>query len=174
MPSIGRRSSADAPATLYIVLLSSVELAACATFRPPEISYDDDPTTGSVPGRTTEACGGRGDPEAAAASRPAQAAARRKALGPEPEDPHRSRRPKPTRLHACSPLATATSTPCRSIPTRRRAVPSLYRARTGDGYRLTGRRAARRVRDRWPPATRCAGSSATRKAGPGRRNASTS
>ena len=31
------------PHTLYIVLLSSVGLTACATFRPPEISYDDDP-----------------------------------------------------------------------------------------------------------------------------------
>jgi type IV secretion system protein TrbG len=31
------------PHTLYIVLLSAVGLAACATFRPPEISYDDDP-----------------------------------------------------------------------------------------------------------------------------------
>ena len=28
--------------TLYIVLLSSVALTACATFKPPEISYDDD------------------------------------------------------------------------------------------------------------------------------------
>jgi type IV secretion system protein VirB9 len=28
---------------LYFVLLSSVALTACATFRPPEISYDDDP-----------------------------------------------------------------------------------------------------------------------------------
>jgi P-type conjugative transfer protein TrbG len=31
------------PHTLYIVLLSAVALTACATFRPPEISYDDDP-----------------------------------------------------------------------------------------------------------------------------------
>ena len=31
------------PHTLYIVLLSAVGLAACATFRPPDISYDDDP-----------------------------------------------------------------------------------------------------------------------------------
>ena len=31
------------PHTLYMVLLSSVALTACATFRPPEISYDDDP-----------------------------------------------------------------------------------------------------------------------------------
>jgi type IV secretion system protein VirB9 len=30
--------------TLYLVLLSSVALTACATFKPPEISYDDDPT----------------------------------------------------------------------------------------------------------------------------------
>jgi len=29
--------------TLFMVLLSSVALTACATFRPPEISYDDDP-----------------------------------------------------------------------------------------------------------------------------------
>jgi P-type conjugative transfer protein TrbG len=29
--------------TLYIALLSSVALTACAAFRPPEISYDDDP-----------------------------------------------------------------------------------------------------------------------------------
>ena len=28
---------------LYTVILSSVALAACATFKPPEISYDDDP-----------------------------------------------------------------------------------------------------------------------------------
>src|SRR5215831_16813612 len=31
------------PHTLYIVLLSSVWLAACATFRPPEISDYDEP-----------------------------------------------------------------------------------------------------------------------------------
>ena len=29
--------------TLYLVLLSSVALTACATFKPPEISYDDNP-----------------------------------------------------------------------------------------------------------------------------------
>ena len=31
------------PHTLYMVLLSSVGLAACATFKPPEINYDDEP-----------------------------------------------------------------------------------------------------------------------------------
>jgi hypothetical protein len=29
--------------TVSAVLMSSVALAACATFKPPEISYDDDP-----------------------------------------------------------------------------------------------------------------------------------
>jgi len=31
------------PHTLFMVLLSAFALTACATFRPPEISYDDDP-----------------------------------------------------------------------------------------------------------------------------------
>jgi type IV secretion system protein TrbG len=31
------------PHTFYMVLLSCVAVSACATFRPPEISYDDDP-----------------------------------------------------------------------------------------------------------------------------------
>src|SRR5262249_3142458 len=40
------------PHTLYIVLLSSVGLAACATFRPPEISYDDEPKPTVFQGET--------------------------------------------------------------------------------------------------------------------------
>ena len=80
------------PHTLYIVLLSAVGLAACATFRPPDISYDDDPKPAVFQGETTEARGGRGDPKAAATSGPTQGHARRKGFGPGTEESDRARR----------------------------------------------------------------------------------
>ena len=70
----------------------------------PQISYDDataEPACSSGEA-DRQARAGRGDAEAAAASGPAQAVARRNGSRPEPRDPDRSRRPRPTPPHGCS------------------------------------------------------------------------
>jgi hypothetical protein len=69
------------------VLLSSVALAACATFRPPEISYDDDPNPAlfqSDPPKPVEVVE---IPKTATAPGPAQGRARRKNLRTGAEGP---------------------------------------------------------------------------------------
>ena len=87
MPSIGRRSSADAPAHTIIVLLSSVELAACATFRPPEISYDDEPKPAVFQGEPPRPVEVVEIPKPLPLPGQLKAVPGGKALGPEPKNP---------------------------------------------------------------------------------------
>jgi type IV secretion system protein TrbG len=75
------------PHTLYIVLLSSVELAACATFRPPEISYDDDPTPALFEGEPPRPVQVVEIPKPLPLPGQLKAVPGGKALGPEPKNP---------------------------------------------------------------------------------------
>jgi type IV secretion system protein VirB9 len=73
--------------TLSTVLLSSVALAACATFKPPEISYDDDPQPALFQGESPRPV------EVVEIPRPLPLPGQLKAVpgakpsGPEPKDP---------------------------------------------------------------------------------------
>ena len=140
MPSIGRRSSADAPAHIIHSLavlslargLRHLQAARVNARRPKPAVFQGEP----------QACGSRGDPKPL----PLQASSGRtggKALGPEPKDPT-DRVAKANEAARVQPSA-ATSTPCRFTLRDRRSVPSLCGPRTGYGYRPTGRRETRQV-----------------------------
>ena len=75
------------PHTLYIVLLSSVELTACATFRPPEISYDDDPKPAVFQGEPPRPVGVVEIPKPLPLPGQLKAVPGGSALGPEPKNP---------------------------------------------------------------------------------------
>src|SRR5262249_17153770 len=92
MPSIGRRSSADASAYIVHGLAVLSRVRGLCHLQATRNQLRRRTQTGSVPGRTTEACGGRGDPKAATASRPAQGRSRRKSFGPGTKGSDRSRR----------------------------------------------------------------------------------
>src|SRR5262249_50316979 len=92
MPSTGRRSSADAPAHIVHSLAVLGRAYGLRHLQATRNQLRRRPQTGSVPGRTTAACGGRGDPKAASASRPAQGRSRRKSSGPGTKKSDRPRR----------------------------------------------------------------------------------
>lgn len=75
------------PHTLYIVLLSSVGLTACATFRPPEISYDDDPQPALFQGEPPRPVEVVEIPKPLPLPGQLKAVPGGKALGPEPKNP---------------------------------------------------------------------------------------
>jgi type IV secretion system protein TrbG len=75
------------PHTLYIVLLSSVGLTACATFRPPEISYDDDPKPALFQGEPPRPVEVVEIPKPLPLPGQLKAVPGGKALGPEPKNP---------------------------------------------------------------------------------------
>jgi P-type conjugative transfer protein TrbG len=75
------------PHTLYIVLLSSVALSACATFRPPEISYDDDPQPALFQGESPRPVEVVEIPKPLPLPGQLKAVPGGKALGPEPKNP---------------------------------------------------------------------------------------
>jgi P-type conjugative transfer protein TrbG len=75
------------PHTLYIVLLSSVGLAACATFRPPEIGYDDDPKPAVFQGEPPRPVEVVEIPKPLPLPGQLKAVPGGKALGPEPKNP---------------------------------------------------------------------------------------
>jgi type IV secretion system protein VirB9 len=73
--------------TLYIALLSSVALTACATFRPPEISYDDDPKPAVFHGEPPRPVEVVEIPKPLPLPGQLKAVPGAKASGPEPKDP---------------------------------------------------------------------------------------
>ena len=75
------------PHTLYIVLLTSVGLGACATFRPPEISYDDDPKPALFQGEPPRPVEVVEIPKPLPLPGQLKAVPGGKALGPEPKNP---------------------------------------------------------------------------------------
>ena len=75
------------PHTLYIVLLSSVGLTACATFRPPEISYDDEPKPAVFQGEPPRPVEVVEIPKPLPLPGQLKAVPGGKALGPEPKNP---------------------------------------------------------------------------------------
>jgi type IV secretion system protein TrbG len=75
------------PHTLYIVLLSSVALSGCATFRPPEISYDDDPQPALFQGESPRPVEVVEIPKPLPLPGQLKAVPGGKALGPEPKNP---------------------------------------------------------------------------------------
>jgi P-type conjugative transfer protein TrbG len=75
------------PQTLYIVLLSSIGLAACATFRPPEISYDDEPKPAMFEGEPPRPVEVVEIPKPLPLPGQLKAVPGGKALGPEPKNP---------------------------------------------------------------------------------------
>ena len=75
------------PHTLYIVLLSSVGLGACTTFRPPEISYDDDPKPALFQGEPPRPVEVVEIPKPLPLPGQLKAVPGGKALGPEPKNP---------------------------------------------------------------------------------------
>ena len=75
------------PHTLYMVLLSSVGLTACATFRPPEISYDDDPQPALFQGEPPRPVEVVEIPKPLPLPGQLKAVPGGKALGPEPKNP---------------------------------------------------------------------------------------
>jgi type IV secretory pathway VirB9-like protein len=72
---------------VYIVLLSSVGLTACATFRPPEISYDDDPKPALFQGEPPRPVEVVEIPKPLPLPGQLKAVPGGKALGPEPKNP---------------------------------------------------------------------------------------
>jgi type IV secretion system protein VirB9 len=70
-----------------MVLLSSVGLAACATFRPPEISYDDDPKPAVFQGEPPRPVEVIEIPKPLPLPGQLKAVPGGKALGPEPKNP---------------------------------------------------------------------------------------
>jgi P-type conjugative transfer protein TrbG len=75
------------PHTLYVVLLSSVGLAACATFRPPDISYDDEPKPAVFQGEPPRPVEVVEIPKPLPLPGQLKAVPGGKALGPEPKNP---------------------------------------------------------------------------------------
>jgi type IV secretion system protein TrbG len=75
------------PHTLYMVLLSSVALTACATFRPPEISYDDDPKPAVFQGEPPRPVEVVEVPKPLPLPGQLKAVPGGRALGPEPKNP---------------------------------------------------------------------------------------
>ena len=75
------------PHTLYMVLLSSVALTACATFRPPEISYDDDPKPAVFQGEPPRPVEVVEIPKPLPLPGQLKAVPGGRALGPEPKNP---------------------------------------------------------------------------------------
>jgi type IV secretion system protein TrbG len=73
--------------TLYIVLLPSLALTACATFRPPEISYDDDPKPAVFQGEPARPVEVVEIPKPLPLPGQLKAMPGGRALGPEPKDP---------------------------------------------------------------------------------------
>ena len=73
--------------TLYTVLSSSVALTACATFKPPEISYDDDPRPAVFQGEPPRPVEVVEIPKPLPLPGQLKAVAGGKALGPEPKNP---------------------------------------------------------------------------------------
>jgi P-type conjugative transfer protein TrbG len=73
--------------TLYIALLSSVGLTACATFRPPEISYDDDPKPAVFQGEPPRPVEVVEIPKPLPLPGQLKAMPGGRALGPEPKNP---------------------------------------------------------------------------------------
>jgi type IV secretion system protein VirB9 len=73
--------------TLYIALLSSVALTACATFRPPEISYDDDPRPAVFQGEPPRPVEVVEIPKPLPLPGQLKAMPGGRALGPEPKNP---------------------------------------------------------------------------------------
>ena len=75
------------PHILYMVLLSSVGLSACATFRPPEISYDDDPQPAVFQGEPPRPVEVVEIPKPLPLPGQLKAVPGGKVLGPEPKNP---------------------------------------------------------------------------------------
>ena len=75
------------PHTLYMVLLSSVGLTACATFRPPEISYDDEPKPAVFQGEPPRPVEVVEIPKPLPLPGQLKAVPGGRALGPEPKNP---------------------------------------------------------------------------------------
>jgi type IV secretion system protein TrbG len=75
------------PHAFYMVLLSSVGLAACATFRPAEISYDDDPKPAVFRGEPPRPVEVVEIPKPLPLPGQLKAVPGGKALGPEPKNP---------------------------------------------------------------------------------------
>ena len=73
--------------TLYIALLASVALTACATFRPPEISYDDDPKPAVFQGEPPRPVEVVEIPKPLPLPGQLKAMPGGRALGPEPKNP---------------------------------------------------------------------------------------
>ena len=165
MPSTGPRSSADAcrNARRWQHGRGAV---GCTTFKPPDITYDDEPPAVLRPSRP-KLYGNRRGAEAVAATWPAQANSGGKATATEPRDPgSASIRPTPPR--ASSRPAAATSMRCRSIRlSRARSISSMRRQARSPTLRCR-KASSSPGRVRSPPVIRCGGSSATPRAGQGR------
>ena len=140
-------------------------LAGCATtHKPPEITYDDrragraDAPIRPRPSQVVELPKPLPLPGQLKPSPNAHGARRSR-----PIRPRASTRPMPPR--ACSRCATASSTPIQVYPfTRRRALSGLCRARPDHRHRACSRASSSSAPARSPPATPCAGSSATPRA----------
>jgi type IV secretion system protein TrbG len=125
------------PHTLYIVLLSSVELAACATFRPPEISYDDEPKPAVFQGEPPRPVEVVEIPKPLPLPGQLKAVPGGKTLGPEPKNPtdrvakaNEAARVQPTRngyINAVQVYPTRPALCTRSIPPPDRLRISPYR-----------------------------------------------
>src|SRR5262245_18986891 len=161
------------PHTLYIVLLSSVGLTACATFRPPEISYDDDPKPAVFQGEPPRPVEVVEIPKPLPLPGQLKAVPGGKALGPEPKNPT-DRVAKANDAARVQPTRNGYINAVQVYPYATGALYQVYTApgqvtdiALQEGEQLVGS---------GPVAAgdTCAGSSATPKAGPGRRNASTS
>ena len=147
-----------------LVLLGAAPLAACSSFKPPEIDYDDLPLPAALQSDPPQPIKIVDIPKALAAARTAQTARARQGgarRADRPEGPHRTgqrRRPR------AADAATATSTPSRSIPSRMaRSIRSTPRpAKSPTSRCRTASNSSAPAPS--PPATPCAGSSATPKA----------
>ena len=110
-----------------VLLLSTSALAGCATTnKPPEIGYDADAAAAAAPIRRRR-CGSsscRGRCRCPARWTPSPSRRRRRRA----HRSDRARRTRPTPPRACSRSATASSTPCRSIPRRGGALYQVYAA----------------------------------------------
>ena len=161
------------PHTLYIVLLSSVELAACATFRPPEISYDDDPTPALFEGEPPRPVQVVEIPKPLPLPGQLKAVPGGKALGPEPKNPT-DRVAKANEAARVQPTRNGYINAVQVYPYATGALYQVYTApgqvtdiALQEGEQLVGSGpVAAGDTVRWIIGAR--------KAGPGRRNASTS
>ena len=122
---------------------------------------------GGAAARSAEARADRRDPQAAAAAGPAQAAPGRQDRAAGGCRPAARASIRPTATRACSRRGPATSTPSRSIPSpTARSIRSTPRPARSPISR-SRRASSLSARVRSPPATPCAGSSATPRAATG-------